>query len=918
MSTEPVEPAAPVASAEPAVPTAPAESADFAEELAAAVREARFADVAALLTALPDARRRAALPRLRRLRRELRDSSHSRGGATTALLVAGAVCHTAPSGAADWIGGREFDVRYWAQPPLVALLDDRPAPWQREVALRLARRPADRTGWGSTVPYEIAEHLLRRSDTPPPAEPDFVAGWMRDRGRPEPRPWLRLLPPGPDLYARLSADAFAPVLAPLVFDADTAAHLSGPWSAGDPAQRWPAVLARLAAEGTVDRTALLGRGFARLVRGGAPGELRTYLEALRALAPGPDELADNRRALLALLDGPSTVAGYAQEALAALDGAGRLTAEEVAEASGVLLARPEKKLVRAQLGWLERVAADGRAELALRAAADCLGHPDRQLQGQALKLLKRHVAAAEGELLTELRAAALLLDPAHARTAAELLGVDVPPAAAAQDADRLPEPPRRVPVPAPLATPAEVAEELAAALAAPEESVSFERVLDGLARQVWADRDALAAALAPVLPADEWRTLGVLAGTATGAVPRPRVLRALQSRRGRMFSSWEFRGPVGEFLAARLHETAWRLAADPVPFLLSTPTWHNGALDARELVARLARYQELGVRPGPVDFALALLRTAGDGTDGTGVAEGIEVAEALTSPAGRQLAAWLRGGGLPRRTSTPVPPGTWTTGVWCAEFRRYAEQPEPAGPALELLAVPALDVPGVEPAAGPPEAVRALLGPSRDFQLRSAVEDSAPDSRWTALLPHHREELALRITGQLAQSAADTPERGHPQLLPLLAEAEGPCGFAVHQALAYGLGAGHAEDRSATVDALLSLAAQRQLDPAALAAEAHELLALGAVKPNRLAATLAELADPAPRLAWSVLAPLLPALLDGSPPRGAADLVAVAVDCARRSGARGPIDAVTRTAARKGGTKLLAEARNLAALLGPA
>ncbi|MEV7215260.1 DUF6493 family protein [Kitasatospora cineracea] len=921
MSTGPVEPV------ESTGPAAPAEPADFAEELAAAVREARFADVADLVGALPDARRRAALPRLGRLRRELRDGGHSRGGATTALLVAGAVCHTAPSGAADWIGGREFDVRYWAQPPLVALLDDRPARWQREVALRLARRPADRTGWGNTVPYEIAEHLLRRSDTPPPAEPEFVLGWMNDRSRPEPRPWLRLLPPGPDLYARLSADAFAPVLAPLVFDADTAAQLSGPWAATDPAQRWPAVLARLAAEGTVDRTALLGRGFARLVRGGAPGELRAYLEALRALAPGPDELAANRRALLALLDGPSTVAGYAQEALAALDGAGRLAAEEVAEASGVLLARPEKKLVRAQLGWLERVAAGGRAELALRAAADCLGHPDRQLQGQALKLLKRHVAAADGELLTELRAAALLLDPAHARTATELLGVDVPPLAAGQDADRLPEPPRRVPLPGPLATPAEVAEELAAALAAPEESVSFERVLDGLVRQVWADRSALAAALAPVRPADEWRTLGVLAGAATGAVPRSRVLRAQQSRADRLFGGWGFRGPVGEFLAARLHEAAWRLAADPVPFLLSTPTWCNGALDARELAARLARYEQLGARPGPVDFALALLRTATGGADGADGADGAEDVRVLTSRAGRQLAAWLRGGGLPRRGCVPVPAGTWTTGVWCAEFRRYAQQPEPVGPALELLALPALKIPGTEPAGepaggpaegGPVTAVRALFGPARDFQLGSAVTDSLPDSRWIALLPHHREELALRITGQLAESAADTPERGHPQLLPLLAEAEGPCGFAVHQALAYGLGAGHAEDRSATVDALLSLAAQRQLDPAALAAEVYELLVLGAVKPNRLAASLAELADPAPRLTWSVLAPLLPALLDGGPPRGAADLVAVAVDCARRSGARGPIDAVTRTAARKGGTKLLAEARNLAALLGPA
>ncbi|MFF4339266.1 hypothetical protein ACFY00_04895 [Kitasatospora sp. NPDC001540] len=879
---------------------------EITEELVTAVRAGDFPAVGRLVEALPDARRRAALPRLGRLRRELRDSATSRAGAATALLIAGAVCHTAPSGAADWIGGRDFDVRHWAHPPLVALLDARPADWQREVALRLARRPADRTGWDNPAPYQIAEHLLRRSDTPPPAEPGFVTDWMRDRDRPEPRPWRRALPPGPDLYARLRADGFTPVLAPLVFDTGSVQELSGPWAAKGPEQRWPAVLARLAAEGVIDRAALLGRGFARLVRGGGQGEVRAYLGVLRELAPGVAELAENRRALLAMLDGDSVVAGYALESLVALDASGLLGEGEVREAAEAVSARPEKKLLRAQLGWLDRVAAGGRVEAALRGLAGCLGHPDRQVQGQALKVIKRYVDSAAGEVLAELRAAALLLDPAHAGVAAEVLGVAVE-ASVGGVADRLPEVPRPVAVPAPFGTPAELAEELAAAMAAPDESVAFERLLDGLVRQVWTDRAALAAALAPVLPGHEWRVLGVLAGAATGAVPRPRVLRALQSRQARLFSAWEFRGPVGEFFAARLHETAWRLAADPVPFLLSTPTWCHGALDARELVARLARYEELGVQPGPVDFAQALLRTVGDGSEG---------AEALTSPAGRQLAAWLRGGGLPHRESVVVPPGTWRFGVRCADSRRYAEQPELPEQDLAHLAIPALDVPGVEPADGVPRAVRELLGPSEPFFRRSAVEDSVPGARWTALLPHHREESALRLTGQLADSAQDTPVRGNPQVLPLLAETDGPCGFAVHQALAYGLGAGHAEDRSATVEAVLSLAAQRQLDPAALAREALELLTLGAVKPNRLAATLAELADPAPGLTWSILAIVVPGLLDGRPPRGAADLLAVAVDAARRSGARGPIDAVTRTAARKGATKLLAEARSLAALLG--
>ncbi|GLW68129.1 hypothetical protein Kpho02_04280 [Kitasatospora phosalacinea] len=877
------------------------------EDLVTAIREARTATAAALVERMTDAERRAELPGLKRLRRELRESEHSRGGALTVLLVAGAVCHTAPSGAADWIAGREFDVLAWRQEPLLALLDGRPAAWQREVALRLARRPALPESWSSSVPYQIAEHLLRRSDTPPPAEPGFVTEWMRDRGDPDPRRRGGLLPPGPDLYARLRADGFTPFLAPLVFDTGSVQELSGPWAAKGPEQRWPAVLARLAAEGVVDRPALLGRGFARLVRGGGQGEVRTSLGVLRGLGPDVAELSGNRRALVAMLDGDSVVAGFALESLVVLDGAGLLGEGEVLEASGVVAARPEKKLLRALVGWLGRVAAGGRAEVALRGLAGCLGHPDRQVQGAALKVIKRCVDSVEGEVLAELRSAALLLDPSHAATAAEVLGVAVQ-APVGGVTDRLPEAPRPVAMPAPFGTPAELAEELAAAMAAPDESVAFERLLDGLVRQVWTDRAALAAALAPVLRAeDEWQVLGRLAGVATGATPVPRVLNALRSRSGRIFGHWEFRGPVGEFLAARLHETAWRLAADPVPFLLSTPTWCHGSLDARELVARLARYEELGVRPGPVDFAQALLRTVGDGSEG---------AEALTSPAGRQLAAWLRGGGLPRRTTTVVPPGTWKLGVRCSDLRRYAEQPELPETDLAHLAVPALDVPGVEPADGVPEAVRALLGPAEPFFRRSAVEDSVPGARWTALLPHHREELALRLTGQLADSAQDAPVRGNPQVLPLLAEADGPCGFAVHQALAYGLGAGHAEDRSATVDALLSLAAQQQLDPAALARETLELLALGAVKPNRLAATLAELADPAPQFTWSILAALLPGLLDGQPPRGAAELVAVAVDCARRSGARGPIDAVTRTAARKGGTRLLAEARTLAALLG--
>ncbi|MFD5560082.1 DUF6493 family protein [Kitasatospora griseola] len=881
-------------------------------DLVAAIRRADFDEVARLVGGLTPPQRRAEVPGLKALRRELRDSIHSRAGAGTALLVAGAVCHTAPSGAAEWIGSGDFEgVERWHRPPLGGLLDGQDTGWQREVALRLARRPGDRESWGPSTAYRIAEHLLRASDTPPPTDPGFVVEWMTDRGDPRPRHGEPRLPPGIDLFARLVQDSFTPVLAPLVFDADTAGQLSGPWVAKEDAQRWPGVLARLADEQVVDREELVARGFARLVRGGGAGELRGYLAVVRALAPSEDELLANLRALTALLDAASPLAGYAQDCLIALDRAGRLDDATVAEAAEVLLARPEKKLVRTQLAWLERVAARA-PELALRAVAQAYGHPDRQLQGQALKVTGRHVAGVRGRLLVELRAAALALDPAHAETAAQLLGIHVESEEAAEEQDRLPEPPRPVAMPAPLGSPAEVAEELAAALAGDGDSVAFERVLDGLVRHAWQDREALASALAPVLVADEWRTLGVLAGAVTGALPEQRAWRSLTTPKASPFRTWELRGGVGGLIAARLEETAWRLTGDPVPLLLSTPTRRNGALDPGELVARLRRYEELGLEPGPIDLAQALLRTVPDGTSDAG-------ADGLASPAGALLAAWLRAGGLPRQAATPIPAGTVRPGVRMTEYRRFCDQPGLGDAELSMLGVPGSGAPGVRPEGGVPDPVRALLGPTERFHRCSEVEHSMPDARWLAVLPHHREELAVRLIGQLADSAGSSPVRGYPQLLPLLAETGGPAGFAVHQALAYGLGAALPEDRTAAVDAVLLLAAQSALDATLLGHETGELLRAGAVKPNRLAATCTELADAgAPRLAWTVLAGVLPALLDGRPPAGAAGLLTAAVECARGAGARGEIPAVTAAATSGGRSKLAAEAKVLAGLLGRA
>lgn len=131
--------------------------------------------------------------------------------------------------------------------------------------------------------------------------------------------------------------------------------------------------------------------------------------------------------------------------------------------------------------------------------------------------------------------------------------------------------------------------------------------------------------------------------------------------------------------------------------------------------------------------------------------------------------------------------------------------------------------------------------------------------------------------------------------------------------MATALGARHAEDRLAAVDALLVLAARGELDTALLGRDLAELLALGTVKPNRLAdAARTAAATGAYATTWAVLAGALPAVLADGPARGAGELLAVAADCVEHCGAAGPLpEGLAEAAARKGGSQLATQARRL-------
>ncbi|MFB6891106.1 hypothetical protein ACFCX4_17565 [Kitasatospora sp. NPDC056327] len=887
--------------------------------LLAAVGEGDAGRVPGLLAALGPAERRSCVPALKELRRDNRSKWHREAERRmTAVLVAGAGCHPGAAGAATWIGSRDFTGARARHPALADVVEAQPEEWQIEVVGRLAAKRG--SGWNDAL-YPLIERVVRRTGCTVPASDDFTLSWLRSAAGAE-----RGRRGTPDtLLERLRRDPFTPALLPRVFELENVAwHLDLTYTtrSGD---SWPAAIAGIAGPGP-DGAALFGRDelidlcLGRLVRGGRPGDQKAFLGVLAALAPTPPEYAARVRDLLALLDGIPAVAGHAQQVLTELDEAGLVEPEVVTEASVVVLFRSEKKLVRAQLGWLEQAArrSPERSGPVALAAAEAFGHPDTTIQERALNVVARRLKAAGGAVLPELRLAAEALNPVHHPRAGELFGAPVGESGDGDTAwdELLPPAPVPAPLGEPIATPVEVAEELSSLLVGGETGVAqFERVLDGLVRHTHRDRAALAEALEPVLRVHRWQNVGRWRDCGPGDVLYVAAAVAGQADvRGLVFRT---KGPhpllggetttYGTVLAARLAEAAVRLGipGDCPPLLLATPTDASGAIAPEVLVGRLAEYEAAGVAAGPADLNAALLRVAPT-TDPAVLA----AADRLTRPAGRWAAVWLREGGVPAQSSERVlfapgrDPGrrnAWAR--WWEELKRLTVAQKggttgPAGPAGEQL----------------DKHFRVLLDATEPSVNRIRAQSRwpwSPTAHWSAMLPHHREEQAARWLDWFAASA-DQEQRGAAGMLVVLAEAGGPAGLALHLALAYCLGARYPEDRTAAVDALLVLAARGDLDGALLGRELGELVGHGTVKPNRLADSLATAAGTgAYRTVWSVLATALPPLLAGEAPRGTVDLVAVAAEAARRCGARGPLPEVTATAGRPGAGRLVKEARAL-------
>ncbi|MFJ6609560.1 DUF6493 family protein [Streptomyces sp. NPDC091289] len=901
-------------------------------ELLTAVRAGRHHEVPPLVLALDRPGRRAALAELKELRKEVRGWDwQRRDRIRKALLVAGAGCHTGAAGCASWIGGR--DLRDWTRSPyplILASLKDRDPEWLGDLAHRFAGRAAL-----SDAEYTFVGELTRIARVPLPVTDNLVVGWTelvgaaRWRGRTR-RPLTDIL----------RDDPHTAVLAPRLFEMPELPPQIDFHDAADSRDHWPGALCALADDGLLDRPHLVERCVSRLMRGGKSVDQRFFLAVLQRLEATEEEESRHLRDWTVMAaDGIGPVAAHAQQVLGRLDARGELSTRELAEVSGAVLFRQEKKLVRAQLSLLGTALRrdPSTADALLPAVAEAFGHEGIDVQERALKLVARYLPGVSGTQVRErLASSAAQLGPLHRETVAALFGGPVEEEPQEAYEEFLPPVPvlrRHDPAPE---TVAELVEEVAARVKshaserwAPSSGgtdlssgvTGFERTLDGLVRLARTHREELSESLREALAGVYFVEHGLgpymvdprYISTSHGISVVVASLLGLVSERDR--SAWRAKTVVpgadacahaalNGVLLDRVWEAAEAMAAGRVPFLLATPTWHTGAIEAAELVERLRTYRELGVRPGPTDFAQALLRVhRSNGPEG---ADAAAAAEALGTGEGDRLAAWIRAdepvAPVLRHPATAV--SRPSAGNWWQRTTTGVRQ--------VLLAT--RERPVIQREF--PQAFH-WLGQAQLPHARECYH-WGPDrsSHWTATLPGDPETLAAWLMPDLL-FAADQGQRGAVGFLPALAESAGEVGGAMHLALAYGLGARHPEDRTAAVDALLVLATRGLLDGASLGRELAILVDRDLVKVNRTADALGTAAATgAYRTVLTVLAAMLPGLLAyEKTPRGLGDLLSVAAGCAERCGTGGipPIAGLAATAGRKGASQTVRQAARLLA-----
>ncbi|MEU4403622.1 DUF6493 family protein [Streptosporangium sp. NPDC023963] len=809
------------------------------------------------------------------------------------LRAAGAGVLPGAAAVATWLNRRDFTSR-WSPPygdtrRIMTIVATRPAEWRADLARRLVLRLRTAEDRG----MELALALLRETGIELPDHDPVVAGWASAvAGLPAPH-----------------KDPLFDVMLPRLFEAQGVGRALQ-WES-DPNRSLLGALRTLAAADGVRRSELLQGCVRRFLLGGSVTELRFFVRLHEALDPAPHEIEPLARDYLRLLpSAPGPVAELALRHLRGLDGLdgrdgiderGGLDSLDLVEAWESVLFRPERKLVRAGLTWLDRrvrrspgLAASIAGPLASVLAADSV-----ELQEKALTLATKYADLMDDEGRAVVRDALGALPPDLGRRAFAVFGGEEPIETGPRDGFDPPALPRPG-VPRPMPEAIGSVAEMVSLLNASDDWQAWERLLAGFVALVHRDREGAATAFEPLLAgryeylygeADHWDRAERWKRVDHWLIGAVYSLVGIAPERG----IWRSRLPNPRYLSPphllllhRAAEIQMAVEQDVVPpLLLATPTLTTGHVEAAELVTRLEVVEAAGMKPLAADLQQALLRLPRE-RDG----EAIERAGRLSSAAGRLVARWLSGA----RLADPVVEMGWSHPAPGHDGGRHHSG--------ELRPVPSMRA----PATGP-------LLVDRTFATPSGHGDGLHLAWWPSMFPSHREVAAAHLSRQLLNHPWYSPavQTSHLRELALL---DGPPGAAVALILARLLGNPETPE---AVDILLTMAGRGDLPAAELGRRAAALVAYEQIKLVHLTAALDSAArQGAHEEVWTAVAAALPAILPraGQRPRhGLAGFVELAATTAAWCRAHGAIPEIEAMATRKGSSGLLREARRLHGLL---
>ncbi|MFU8876005.1 hypothetical protein [Micromonospora sp. SL4-19] len=730
--------------------------------------------------------------------------------------------------------------RPWsAGPPLRALpevvpglLRVRGTAWCTTLARGMARRAR-----GRATPWPFTEALMRAVGAGPPDTPGAVAQYVANRRF------------GP-LVDILAEDPWFDHVLPYLFDDDRVAAAFTGWGG----RAWPSAVVELAERGRVERAVVIAGCLRRLRSGGRQGLLQPYLGMLKQLAPATDELAGHRQELVGLLTAPmSTVADFAYTSLQALHQRSPLDPATLTEITQSMLSRPEKKLVRAHLGWLRSLPLDDVVD----GLVIGLHHEVPEFAERTLDLIAPRLLVLPEAFRERLRSELPALEGVVAERLATQLGTTYSAPAFAPVLST--GPPAELPPPLDLGA---LAGELATVLRmGDDDPVRHEQILDGLVRAARGDRAAVARVLEPVMPQWPGRWQALISAT----IGRP--------------ASYQISGaPLELFVERRCAELAVRLAADPPPALLATPATVAGHVDPDRVLSLLQQAERDGWQPGDADLTQALLRLPRVVDAAVRAA-----ATRLVSPAGRRLADWLVGGAEPR---------TW---VEDAQGSHYF-----SGRRIAML--------------DPVELPSELADPRTATERASTGWRMPTLALWPMVTPSHREVAAAHIQPYVAATVdRGNPGAG---FLEGLAAADGPVGAAMSLTLAYALASYRETVRLAAGDALITLAQRPDWDSTSVGAEVGTLACANQIVLQRIVRPLTEATKAGAHDAvWQLTSTALPALLAAGQRPGLADVLTLAGNAARAGRHTADLPGLAELAAKPGRSRLAEAARRLATIM---